>query len=121
VNTDIQSLLVKAKESSSAAKLLCNQAYYAMFYVAEALLVSIGLSYSSHAAVLSAFGREFSKSKKLDPKFHRWLIDAQDSRNIADYGIEVSISEQQALEICECADTFIQAAKEYMNAQETQS
>ena len=30
-------------------------------------------------------GREYAKSGRLDPEFHRWLIDAQDFRNIGDY------------------------------------
>ncbi|MEA3239028.1 MAG: HEPN domain-containing protein [Candidatus Bipolaricaulota bacterium] len=86
MNTDIVRLLDKAERSLSAARLLLNQehhnfaisrAYYAMFYVAESLLASLGKAYSSHAAGIAAFGREFAKTGKLDSKFHRWLIDAR--------------------------------------------
>jgi uncharacterized protein (UPF0332 family) len=34
-----------------------------MFYCAEALLFSIGLSFSKHSAVISFFGKEFVKTK----------------------------------------------------------
>jgi len=69
VNADIMAQINKAQESLSAAELLLDQgygefaasrAYYAMFYIAEALLASRGQSYSSHAAVQAAYGREFA-------------------------------------------------------------
>ncbi|HDL86177.1 MAG TPA: HEPN domain-containing protein [Candidatus Acetothermia bacterium] len=59
MNRDIAGLLDKAGRSLSAARSLLDQqyndfaasrGYYAMFYVTEALLASLGASYSSHAA-----------------------------------------------------------------------
>jgi uncharacterized protein (UPF0332 family) len=35
-----------------------------MFYAASALLADLSLSYNSHSAVISAFGREFAKTWK---------------------------------------------------------
>lgn len=78
-----------------------SRAYFTMFYIAEALLAAIGQSYSKHSAVISAFGREYAKTGKLDSKFHRMLIDAQDFRNIGDYGIEAHVSEDDAKLICD--------------------
>lgn len=61
-----QALLDKAQRSIEAAQSLIQQkfydfavsrAYYAIFYFAEALLDQEGLSFSSHAAVISAFGQ----------------------------------------------------------------
>ena len=63
----INFLLQKAGESIDVAELLIHQgfydisasrSYYAMFYIAEALLFSKGLAFSSHSAVIAAFGRE---------------------------------------------------------------
>jgi uncharacterized protein (UPF0332 family) len=96
MTSGIEALFTKARESLAAAELLtkdgyydfaASRAYYAMFYVASALLADLGQSYSSHAAVISAFGREFATAGRLDTKYHRWLIDAQDLRNIGDYGV----------------------------------
>lgn len=124
MTSDSADLVAKAKESLAAAELLLNQnyfafsvsrAYYAMFYVTEAYLASIGQSYSSHAAVQSAFGREFAKTGKLDPKFHRWLIDAQDLRNTGDYEVGVHITRQQAEEVCSWAREFIVVAKRLLS------
>src|SRR5688572_14842399 len=91
-----EELIERAKMSQKAAANLlrdgfpnfaASRAYYSMFYVAQALLLSKGLSFSSHSAVIAAYGKEFAKTKLLDPEFHRLLMDAQDKRNIGDYGM----------------------------------
>ena len=123
MNKDIASLLEKAERSLSAARSLLDEghhdfavsrAYYAMFYVAEALLASLGEAYSSHGAVIGAFGRIFAKSGKLDPKFHRWLIDAQDLRNVGDYGVGRTITAEQVKEVITQAQEFIAAGRAYL-------
>jgi uncharacterized protein (UPF0332 family) len=87
--SEIQALLLRATESVAAARGLlrdgypdfaASRAYYAMLYVAEALLAHLGQSYSSHAAAIGAYGREYAKTGKLDARFHRWLIEAQNLR-----------------------------------------
>ena len=86
---EVAALMQKARDSRQAATLLAGanfgefaaaRAYYAMFYAAQALLLERGLSFSSHSAVIAAFGREFAKTEMLDPKLHRYLLDAQDLR-----------------------------------------
>jgi uncharacterized protein (UPF0332 family) len=80
-----------------------------MFYAAEALLLDRGLSYSSHSAVIAAFGREFAKTQVLDPKLHRYLLDAQDIRNLGDYGVGSSVSVEQSERLCCWAKEFLLA------------
>ncbi|WP_017292526.1 hypothetical protein [Geminocystis herdmanii] len=46
------------------------------------------MSFSSHSAVISAFGKEFAKKGIVPLEFHRYLIDAQDKRTQGDYSIE---------------------------------
>lgn len=67
-----QALLTKADESLQAARLLTQEgfhgfavsrAYYAMLYIAEALLPTDGLAFSKHSAVISAFGRVWVKNR----------------------------------------------------------
>lgn len=120
---DIRALIEKSKESLAAARTLlagnhhdfaASRAYYAMFYAAEALLLDRGESYSKHAAVIAAFGREFAKTGILDTKYHRWLIDAQDLRNIGDYGVGTHVQGEQAESICAWAEEFIGAAEEQL-------
>lgn len=127
MNSDIRALIDKAKESLRAAEHLlqdgysdfaASRAYYAMFYVAEALLAHLGQSYTKHSSVIAAFGRAYAKSGRFPEKLHRWLIDAQDIRNIGDYGIEAHVSSDQAKDVCEWAREFIQTAEHYLNKQD---
>ena len=96
MNVEVQLLMDKAKRSLKTAKKIFKdgeidfagtKAYYAMFYVAEALLLEKGLSFSSHSAVKANFGKEFARTGILNLKFHQYLIKAQDRRNIGDYAI----------------------------------
>ena len=120
---EIAALLQKARDSRQAAALLAGasfrefaaaRTYYAMFYAAQALLLERGLSFSSHSAVIAAFGREFAKTGTLDPQLHRYLLDAQDLRNVGDYGIERPISAAQVAEIFARADEFITATEQFL-------
>ena len=122
---EVRSLTQKADESVKAAKLLgaegywdfaASRAYYAMFYAAEALLLEKGLSFSSHSAVIAAFGREFAKTNLLDPKLHRYLLDGQDLRNAGDYDIGPAVTEAQAKEVLGWADEMVAAAKTNLKA-----
>jgi uncharacterized protein (UPF0332 family) len=94
-------LLEKARENLKAARLLiqeelaniaASRAYYAMFYIAEALLLGRDLVFTSHSAVIAAYGKEFARTKDMDPKFHRYLITSQDIRQTGDYGVENNVS-----------------------------
>ena len=75
MTADQAALLRKAHSSLHAAKLLAGEkffdfsvsrAYYTMFYVAEALLLGQGRSFSKHSAVLAAFGEHLA-SRVLCP------------------------------------------------------
>lgn len=124
MNPEVGALLEKAKRSrKAAARLLkdgdvdfsASRAYYAMFYIAEALLLARGLSFSSHAAVIASFGKEFAKPGILNAKFHKYLIDAQDRRNVGDYSIRDAVSEDQAEEMLTWINEFLRAAEKYLS------
>jgi uncharacterized protein (UPF0332 family) len=124
ISPEIQRLLDYAEESHKAAKTLIDggfigfsaaQSYYTMFYLSEALLLSKGLVFSSHAAIITAFGKEFAKTGNLDPKFHRYLIDAQERREIGHYGAKRKVSDEQALESYHWAGEFRQVVQAYLN------
>ena len=113
---EIARLMAKARASQRAAILLQSQsyldfaasrAYYAMFYAAQALLLERDLSFSRHSAVIAAFGREFARTAVINPKLHRYLLDAQDMRNLGDYGIGPSITQDQLAQILASTDEFI--------------
>ena len=116
-------LLQKAQSSIDAAKLLVSEAffdfaisraYYAMFYVAEALLLEDALNFSKHSAVIAAFGKHFVKTGRAPVHFHRYLIDAQDSRLIGDYDPMPTLSKHKASQQIERAEQFLEFGKEFL-------
>lgn len=111
-----RSLLNKAQKSLDAAQELMekgfydfaiSRAYYAMFYVAEALLDQEGLSFSSHAAVIGAFGKHLARTGKVPVELHRQLIDAQSQRTSADYDSFLELSQIDAETVIQQAQGFI--------------
>ena len=120
---EVQELMDKAVRSLKTAEKILkdgevdfagSRAYYAMFYVAEALLLQRDLSFSSHSAVTANFGKEFAKTGILNPKFHNYLIKAQDRRNIGDYAIGNHLTQQEVREMLAWAKEFIKAAESYL-------
>jgi uncharacterized protein (UPF0332 family) len=112
-----EALLKKAQESIKAAQLLADnqlydfavsRAYYAMFYVVEALLLGEGLSFSKHSAVIAAFGLHFTKTGRTPADFHRYLIEGQASRNIGDYDPVSTLTNDQAEEQIRRAEVFLE-------------
>jgi len=121
---EIQALLDKASQSLQAAELLkregyldfaASRAYYAMFYAAQALLLDRERSFSHHSAVIAAFGKQFAKTQTLDPKLHRYLIDAQAFRNLCDYGIGTSLTTGDVEEILGWTREFLASARAFLS------
>jgi len=126
ITPEIQYLLNLAEESHQAAKNIIDmgsarfsaaQSYYTTFYLVEALLLSKGLAFSSHSAVITAYGKEFSKTGLLDSKFHRRIIVAQKRRVVGYYGDENEIvTVEEARESYQWAEEFMQAVKGYLGS-----
>jgi len=123
VNLEVEALLEKAKRSQKAAANLfkdgdvdfaASRAYYSLFYTAEALLLSRGLSFSSHSAVIANFGKEFAKTGVFNPKFHRYLTESQDRRNIGDYSVLAEVTKEEVREMLGWAEEFIKEAENYI-------
>lgn len=101
--------------SGDADDVAASRAYYAMFYAAEALLLSMDLTFSKHQAVIAAFGLHFAKTGVLPPELHGYLNDAFRLRQVADYARGVSVSRGDAVLAVEKAGEFISAIEEYLS------
>ena len=117
---EIEALIKKAKSSLESAKLLfdkdffefaASRAYYTMFYIAEAFLLNKNLSFSKHSAVISAFGKHLTKTEEIPQKFHRYLIEGFECRNIGDYDLVIVLSKEKAYEQITRAEEFIELAE----------
>ena len=102
--------LIENGYSSDAA----SKVYYSMFYAAQALLKSEDINVIKHSAVESAFGYYFVKPGRIDPKFHRMLIDARKVREIADYDIYEEIVEPVASLKVEEGKMFLAYIKDFL-------
>lgn len=93
-----------------------------MFYVAEALLYDeFDLKLNQHGQVIAAYGKNFSKTKLLDQKFHRWLRDGFEKRISGDYGVDTGIEQDVASNMINQAREFLQAAQEYLHKPKTKN
>lgn len=123
-----QKLLVKALDSIEVAEgildmnkpeMAAGRAYYAMFYVAEALLYEKGLEFNTHGQVIGAYGKEFAKTKELNPKFHKNLRSGFDARISGDYDIDTNITNELVADMINQAREFHEAAQEYLEKSKT--
>ena len=90
------------------------KAYYVMFYCASALLINNDIKRSSHSGVISAFGRFFAKTGKIDPKYHRVITKAQVDRETADYDIYKIILRGVAERRVEEAEEFLNEIRKHL-------
>lgn len=120
---EARKFLDKANRTLKAAELLLHEgdpesaagrSYYAMLHAAQALLTERNLRYRKHGAVHSAFGEHFAKTGKLDPKFHRWLLDSFDERIRGDYDVDATFDVNSVRLRIEQAREFITAVDRFL-------
>lgn len=91
-----------------------SRIYYAAFFTAEVLLDALGLEYSSHKAVISAYGKEFAQKGNLDASFHQLLIRAFEKRQQADYMADPGFDREEVSDLLSEALTFLRAASQWL-------
>jgi uncharacterized protein (UPF0332 family) len=92
-----------------------NRAYYAMFYVVLALLVTKQLGTSKHQGAISLFDREFVRAGVFDRELSAWLHMAFDMRLNADYKELVTISHDEVVMSLQQATSFVSRVKTYLS------
>ena len=114
-------LLEKAERFITSAEMLAedgdfdsaaSRLYYSMFFIAEALLAVLDLTFSSHRAVISAYGQYYAKTKELDPRFHQALLNAFSQRQLGDYTTDSGITREDIEALLIDAHEFLKAARE---------
>lgn len=117
---EVQRLLEKADHALEVAEALeregfiqdaSSRIYYAMFYAAQALLKSENIEVVKHSAVESALGYHFAKTGRIDPKYHRLLINARKIREVIDYDIQEEMIDQTAVLKIEDGREFVSVVK----------
>jgi hypothetical protein len=112
----IEYRLEQAEESLDSAQLLLDhkkyrpsvsRSYYAMFYAVQALLIRKKIITSKHSGAISLFNREFVKNDIFDREFSRWLQEAFDLRQRADYREMFTVTGERAKSILDNARIFV--------------
>ena len=112
---ETKSLVKRAEKYLKSAEILLNagdyessisRVYYAMFYVVEALLLTEGLSFSSHRGVISAFGERFVKPGIFPREMGKELNRAFEKRQLGDYEYTFVISQDEAKSMLEKGKIF---------------
>lgn len=122
--SDSDALLIKAERFIRSARVLADDGdfdsaasrlYYAMFFIAEALLAARGASFSSHSAVISAFGQQFAKTREIDPRFHRALLAGFSQRQLGDYAVYSGLSDLDIESLTGEAVSFLAAGRSWLH------
>ena len=119
----IEALAIKGRRSLEAAGQLAShghhdfavsRAYYAMFYLAEALLLTRDLEFSRHSAVLAAFQQHFVRSGLLGVEQYEALRLGFERRQFADYGAEVATPASESEDLLRRAQAFVDAIEAHL-------
>ena len=120
---ETEALIAKSRRSLAAAQRLLAQgdhdfavsrAYYAMLYMAEAMLLTKDLSYSKHSGVLAGFHQEFVRTGEFPRDCYISFQEAFEARNVADYDYRTSISAERAGSVIAAATAFLQTTEAYL-------
>lgn len=109
---EIKAIIEKAHRISRDAEILfseerfesaASRAYYSVFHIMQATLLTKGLSYSKHSDVISGFSQQFIKTSIFPKEFAYWISQLRKDREIGDYDYEVGVSEAKAKQDIEIA------------------
>ncbi|MFQ5706681.1 MAG: HEPN domain-containing protein [bacterium] len=92
-----------------------NRAYYAIFHAVSALLLVDGKQFSSHKALISYFGKHYSKTGRVPTDFHRIFLDAYAIQQRADYDYDAVVSREQAQGIASNARKIVKYVENKIN------
>jgi hypothetical protein len=118
----VDSLHAKARRTLAEAEHLfesdfyegsISRAYYAMFHAAEAALLDMGITTSTHKGVHMMFGKHFVKTERLPAHLGRDLTAVFEARQAADYG-DMQGASNGAGEVLQKARSFVDHIERYL-------
>ena len=122
------SLIERAEKYLSSAKLLLDagdnescvsRAYYAMFFAAEAALLSRNLHFSSHKGVITAFQEHFIKTGMFPIQMAKDLRRAFDKRQLSDYEFRFTVKPPEAEQVLGDSVQFVGAIARWLGEHRT--
>lgn len=120
---ELNEMVEKAKRYIKSAEILrldrdfdsaVSRLYYAMFYCAEALLLTKGYTFSKHREVISAFAQHFIKPGLFPKEFHKWLRNAFEKRQVSDYEFGTRAGDKEVVDLKTKAEQFLLKTEEFL-------
>ncbi len=116
--------LEKSREDLSSARLLLehglfraavNRAYYAVFHLAAAALLTLGKERSKHSGVQSAFGQFLVRPGLVEPEYYEILKFARKLREESDYRDDlVALTSEETAALLANAERFCARLERYL-------
>ena len=96
-----------------------NRSYYAMFTAARAVLAQDGKDFSKNSGVISYFQRYYVKTGLVEKRFSKYLMDAFQFRNNADYADFYIVLKEDAEEQYLAAVEFLKMVRDLIEEKNT--
>ena len=93
-----------------------NRAYYAIFSITTAVLLTQKIERSKHAGVESAFIQHFVKSGIFETEYGRIFDYIRKKREESDYSARIVVNEDTAKRVVGDAEKFITRISEYLHS-----
>ena len=101
----LRAMIEKGKRSLRAAKehlakgdadFASSKAYYAVFHLMQAVLLTKQKTYSKHAGVISGFSEQFIKTGIFPAAFGEAIQRLRKDRELGDYGYQLRVAPEEA-------------------------
>ena len=105
LRSQLRAMIAKAERTLKAAQdhladgdldFACSKAYYAVFHLMQAALLTKGLTYSKHAGVISGFSQHFIKTGLFPADFGERIGRLRKDREVGDYGYQMTVPSEEA-------------------------
>ncbi len=119
----LQVMVKKGERSLQAAKehlakgdadFASSKAYYAVFHLMQAALLTRGKAYSKHAGVISGFSEQFIKSGIFPAAFGEIVQRLRKDRELGDYGYQLSVDSEEAKKDVTASSEIVKSLVAYL-------
>ena len=92
-----------------------SKAYYSVFHLMQAALLTKGKTYSKHAGVISGFSEEFIKTGIFARDYGEAIQRLRKDRELGDYGYQLSVSFEEATKDVKAAEEIGTSILKYLH------
>lgn len=119
----LQAMVEKAHRALAAAvdhlrkgdyDFAASKAYYAVFHILQAVLLTKGQTFASHSGVTAAFSEHFVKAGTFPSDFGALIRRLRRHRELGDYTYQDGIAETDAQQDIRDAETVVTAVETYL-------